>query len=427
MTGKFFKYALQSVAGMIGLSVYVLADTFFIAQGSGADGLAVLNLVLPVFGLMFAFGSMIGIGSATRYTIQKSAGKETDYYFMQAVMWELIISIPFVLTGTFFPKQFLHIMGADNSLAELGKPYMQIVLIAAPLFMTNYTFTAFARNDNATMIAMIGALVGSLFNVVFDYILMFPMKLGLTGAALATAISPIITMIICSTHFFSKRSQISFKLRLPMPKHIISCCSLGVSAFVGEISGAVTTTVFNMLILGIAGNTGVAAYGVVANTAYVAIAILNGLAQGTQPLISESYGNNNHNEVKHLLKLELVVCVIIEAVIILCAWGLTTPLIHAFNSENNELLATYAFSGLRLYSLGFIFAGINIMLINFFSATDKAKPAFIGSILRGLVAIAACAVILAKLFGLNGVWCSFLAAELLTFIVIIVMQRKTAH
>ena len=164
-------------------------------------------------------------------------------------------------------------MGADARITELGIQYLRIILIGSPFFMMNYAFTAFARNDNATTIAMIGSLSGSAFNIVFDYIFMFPLNMGMAGAALATALSPIVTMSVCSIHYLGKKNTIGFRWRLPSPRHLFSCCKLGVSAFIGEIASAVTTTVFNILILAMAGNTGVAAYGVIANISIVALSI----------------------------------------------------------------------------------------------------------------------------------------------------------
>ena len=165
MFHKFLKYISQSISGMIGVSIYILADTFFISYKCGADGLAALNLILPVFGLIFAIGSMIGIGSATRYSISTAKGAPSDYYFTQSIFWCLICSIPFMLTGIFIPHKALALLGADAGLIRLGRNYMRIVLLFTPFFMSNYTFTAFARNDHATSIAMIGSISGSFFNI----------------------------------------------------------------------------------------------------------------------------------------------------------------------------------------------------------------------------------------------------------------------
>lgn len=423
MLKQFFKYISQSIAGMIGISVYILADTFFISVHSGADGLAVLNLILPVYGLVYAIGAMIGIGSATRYTINKARQENTDFYFTQSVFWCLICSIPFILTGVFAPEKFLEILGGDRQLISLGRGYLRIMLITTPLFMSNYTFTAFARNDHATSRAMAGAIAGSMFNIVFDYIFMFPMGLGLSGAALATAFSPAITMLICTTHYLGSKNHVGFKWKSPSLKHLISCCQLGISAFVGELSSAIITIIFNMLLLGIAGNIGVAAYGVIANLSLVAMSIFNGLAQGAQPLISKNYGKGNLKNVKNLLKWSLISCLILEIIIVFISWGFTDNLIGIFNSENNLELLKYAHTGLRIYFLGFLFAGINIMLVAYFSATDNALPAITGSLMRGIFAIVFCAVILSEILGINGVWGSFLGAEVLTFAAVMILSR----
>ena len=139
---NFFKYIFQSMAGMLGISVYILADTYFISVYSGADGLAVLNLILPVYGLIYAIGAMIGIGSATRYAIDRAQGKSASFYFLSAVTWDILISIPLVLAGIFIPDKILQLLGADAGLTALGKQYLRIILAASPFFMSNYAFTA---------------------------------------------------------------------------------------------------------------------------------------------------------------------------------------------------------------------------------------------------------------------------------------------
>jgi len=425
MRAEFFKYVLQNVAGMIGVSVYILADTFFISASAGADGITVLNLALPIYGLIFAMGSMIGVGTATRFGIKKAQGqKEVDTYFLHAIFWDLIVSIPFVLTGIFAPKTVLKIMGGDPMIMELGESYMRIILIAAPAFMLNYIFTAFARNDQAPTIAMIGSLSGSLFNIVFDYIFMFPMGMGMTGAALATALSPVVTMTICSTYYLGKTCSVRFKWRTPSLKLLLSCCQLGISGFVGEMASAITTVIFNMLLLSITGNIGVAAYGIVANLSLVAMAIFNGVSQGTQPLLSRSFGLGDEENLRKLLRWGLCVTIAVEAVLIAAAWGFTEEFVAIFNSEGNETLRYYAFDAMRLYFLGYLAAGINVMLISYFSATGQARPAFVASMLRGAVAISVCAIIMAFLWGINGVWLSFLAAEVLTLLVCFMMIRQ---
>jgi len=308
LTKQFFKYVSQNIFGLLGTSCYILADTYFISQAAGTDGVTLLNLCLPVYNFIFAIGSMIGLGAATRYAILKAQGDDRcQKYFSNAIFCACALSVPFLLVGIFAPGGLLRLMGGDAGIVALGIPYARIFLMFTPFFMCNYIVSAFVRNDGDPSLAMVATLSGSLFNVVFDYIFMFPMGLGLAGAALATAVAPIISIGICSRHFFKKENTVQFVRQLPSAKLLGQSCQLGISGFVGEMSSGVTTTVFNFLLLGLAGNVAVAAYGVIANFALVATAIFNGVAQGAQPLVSECYGRSNRAGAKKLLLEPLVV------------------------------------------------------------------------------------------------------------------------
>ena len=424
LTKQFFKYVSQNIFGLLGTSCYILADTYFIAQAAGTDGVTLLNLCLPIYNFIFAIGSMIALGSATRYAIAKAQNDARGQrYFSNAILCAVLASIPWMLAGAFVPGALLRLMGGDAGIVALGIPYARIFLLFTPFFMCNYIVSAFVRNDGDPSLAMVATLSGSLFNVVFDYIFMFPLGLGLAGAALATAVSPIISIAICSRHFFKRENTLQFVRQMPSARLLGQSCQLGISGFVGELSSGVTTTVFNFLLLGLAGNVGVAAYGVVANFALVATAIFNGVAQGAQPLISQNYGQGKQENVRKLLKWSILSCLVLELVTVALSWGFTDGLIGIFNSENNLLLLNYAHTGLRIYFLGFLFAGINIMLVAYFSATDNARPAITGSLMRGIFAIAVSAVILSKLLGINGVWGSFLSSEVITFAVLLLLSR----
>lgn len=425
ITKQFAKYVTQNIFGMLGISCYIIADTFFIAKAAGTDGITVLNLVLPIYSIIFAIGAMIGVGSATRFAILRAQGdKSCEQYFSNALSFVWLISLPFILAGALIPDKIIAVMGGDAEIVALGVPYTRVFLLFTPFFMMNHVISAFVRNDNAPSLAMAATLSGSLFNIVFDYVFMFPMGLGLAGAALATAASPMISILICSTHFLGKKNAIHLHLQMPSIKRLWQSCQLGVSAFVGEISSGVTTATFNFLILGLVGNVGVAAYGVVANFALVAVSIFNGISQGAQPLVSTYYGKGDKKAVHRILELGSITALVLAILIIAGVYGFTNELVAVFNSENSSQLAEYAYTGMRLYFLGFLFASFNIVGTGFLSATEKAREAFFTSILRGFAGILAFSVTLAALFGLNGVWLAFSASELLTAVVMLRMINK---
>ena len=401
VTKQYFRYVSQNIFGLIGTSCYILADTYFIAQAAGTDGVAMLNLCLPIYNFIFAFGSMIGLGSATRYAILKAQNDERAHrYFSNGLMCAILIAVPFMLVGAFCPDA-----------------------VFTPFFLCNYIVSAFTRNDGDPSLAMVATLSGSLFNVVFDYIFIFPMGWGLPGAALATAISPVISISICSLHFRKPTNGVQFVRQRPSARLLLQSCQLGISGFVGEMSSAVTTTVFNLLLLRLAGNVAVAAYGVVANFALVATAIFNGVSQGAQPLVSQCYGKRDRAGVRKLLGLGSGTALALAAALYLVVFGFTDALVAIFNSENSALMARYAFTGMRIYFIGYLFAGFNIVSSGYLSAVNRPTEASITSISRGVVAIVACSLVLSALFGMNGVWAAFPASEAMTVALTLFLLR----
>lgn len=427
LTKQFFKYVSQNIFGLLGTSCYILADTYFIAQAAGTDGVTLLNLCLPIYNLIFAFGSMIGLGAATRYAILRAQGDaRAQRYFSNAIFSVCILAVPFMLVGIFRPDGLLRLMGGDADIVALGMNYARIFLMFTPFFMCNYVVASFVRNDGDPSLAMVATLSGSLFNVVFDYIFIFPMGLGLPGAALATAISPILSIAVCSAHFIKKNNTITFVRKAPSVRLLAQSCQLGISGFVGELSSGVTTTVFNFLLLRLAGNVAVAAYGVVANFALVATAIFNGVAQGAQPLVSQCYGKNEMAGARKLLLLGCGTALGLAALLYGVVFGYTDVLTALFNSENSALMAEFAHSRMRIYFVGYFFAGCNIVAAGYLGAVNRPAEASITSLCRGMVAIVVCSLVLSALFGMNGVWAAFPVSEAITLALTVFLLKRKA-
>lgn len=419
------KYIMPNIFAMIGTSCYVLADTFFISKAEGADGITALNLALPIYGLIFAIGSMIGVGSATRYSLSKSLGnEEADNFFSNSLFWTFLISLVFLFAGCFFPEAVLKILGADDTILSIGVPYIRIVLCFSPFFMMNYTFTAFVRNDNAPNLAMAATLGSGIFNIAFDYIFMFPMKMGMTGAALATGLAPIVSMSICMIHYLSRKNTVKFITKLPSIKKLLLSCNLGVAAFVGEISNAITTLVFNFILLALMGNLAVAAYGIIANVALVGTALFNGVSQGLQPLASATHGKGDKEGEQRIYRHSLQIGICISVLLVGSALLFTKQIVNIFNSEGSTELASYAITGMRLYFLGFLAASINIITSGFYSATGKGMASSVIALSRGVVSIVVFAFLLSRFFGLTGVWIAFPVSEIFTLLISRCFFRK---
>ena len=279
LTKQYFKYVSQNIFGLLGTSCYILADTYFISQAAGTSGVALLNLCLPIYNFIFAIGSMLGLGAATRYAILRAQGDErSERYFSNALLWALVFALPSCWRAS-SARGAAAVHGrrrGDRCTGRGVRPHLPAV---HALLHVQLHRLSLCPERWRPLAGHGGDPLRKLFNVVFDYIFMFPMGLGLPGAALATAVSPVLSIAICSRHFFKKSSTVRLVRQLPSPKLLAQSCQLGVSGFVGEMSSGVTTTVFNLLLLRLAGNVAVAAYGVVANYALVATAIFNGVAQ----------------------------------------------------------------------------------------------------------------------------------------------------
>lgn len=422
----FLKYVSQNILGMMGISFYILADTFFIAQAKGADGMTALNLVLPIYSLIFAIGAMIGVGSAIRFKILRARkDKAAEYFFSNAIICTSIIGCMFIVVGMIFSDDIMMLLGADESICRVGSSYTKTFLLFTPFFMLNQVFNAFVRNDGDPSLAMTATLSSSLINIIGDYILMFPLGLGMTGAALATGISPIIGILVCSSHFLSKKNTLHFQFVVPSLRRLLYSCQLGASAFVGEISSGVTVAVLNGLILGLVGNVGIAAYGVVANVALVVMSVFNGISQGTQPLLSDYYGKGYADSVMKIRRLAVITAFLFAVLFFILIQLGAEPVVAIFNREQNQNMAIYAESGLKIYFIGFLFAGFNIVGTGFLSATENAGWAFMISTLRGFVAVILCAIVLSNLFAMTGVWLSFPVAECITSLITMFVMRKT--
>ena len=178
---EFIKYTSLNILGMLGLSCYILADTFFVSEGVGLNGLAALNLAIPVYSFTHGTGLMLGMGGATRYSILKSQGKEegADRTFTNTVELTLAFGVFFALTGIFCSEAVTAMMGADAQVFEMTKTYLHILLLFAPIFLFNDVMICFVRNDGNPALAMTGMLVGSFANIFLDYFFIFRFHLHL--------------------------------------------------------------------------------------------------------------------------------------------------------------------------------------------------------------------------------------------------------
>ncbi|NLW51837.1 MAG: MATE family efflux transporter [Tissierellia bacterium] len=424
---NFLRYASLNMLGMLGVSLYILADTYFIARALGTAGIAALNLALPIFSIIHGSGLMLGMGGSTRFSILKSQdqNKRANGVFALTLKIGLFFSVIYILIGLLFTEKFSLILGASPDTYEMTVTYMKTMFIFAPAFIFNNILVSFARNSHGPKIAMNSMLIGSFSNIILDYVFMFILPWGMFGAAFATSIAPMISIAILAFHNYGDKFVNIIKSKVKN-SYILDILKLGASALVIELSSAVSLVVFNLLIIGLEGDLGLASYGIVANLALVSLGILTGLTQGIQPLISSSYGRGDRRTLDKVNKYGIFAAIFISIVMYIAFYLFRYPIISIFNTENVLRVTTLTNDGIIIYFLGFILAGVNMHASVALSSMEEVRKSFVISILRGFLVLVPFAIVFAKIFKMNGIWLSFVFTEavVLCFSLYFLHKRK---
>ena len=421
----FLRYISQNIAGMIGLSCYILIDTLFVSIALGASGLAALNLAITVFSVVSAIGQLLGVGGGTDFSLRKSEGHATTACLHTALRIGGIAALAFVVTGLCFAKPLSLLLGADSATLELTQVYVRVTLLFSPVFILNAILQGFVRNDGVPKLAMLSMLVSSGTNILLDYVLMFPLGMGMLGAVLATGVSACLSTPVLLSHFFSSRCTI----RLTRAHHdlhkALRMLSYGLSALIGEMASAVSLLTFNLLLMRMSGHIGVAAYGVIANTALVATAIFTGLGQGIQPLFSHACGASDHAAMKKLLGYTKTSVMLLSLLIFSFVFLFAQPNAAVFNHEGSATLLELAVNGLRVYFAGYLFAGVNIAATALLSAVCEPARALLISMLRSCLLLIPAALACSHLLGVTGAWLSFVLTEAVCCVLSLIFIKQT--
>lgn len=407
------RYSFPSVASMVGTSLYILADTYFIANGIGEAALAALNISLPCYSLISSVGNMVGIGGATAFAIARENGDRKTHrdVFTLCIVTVLIFGAAVFLCGLLLPREISLLLGASPETLPYTEIYIKVLLIFAPVFVINNVVIAFVRNDKGPNLAMVSMLSGVLFNIVFDYIFIYIMNWGMFGAIIATCLSPIVGLMVLSMHFLRKRNSFGLRRIKARSDILLRVIRGGSATFLTEIAAGLVILAFNFKLLKLIGDVGVAAYGVISNTAYVMFSIFNGLGQGVQPLVSSNYGAGEKKRCRKILKSGIILSLAVSALLVVSVMYTKEALVAAFNRDANETLSAIAERGISIYFTSFIFCGINITAIAYYQAMLRSRAAISLSLARGIVGVLLGLALLPDFFGTDGVWLTAPFAE----------------
>ncbi|MDE7424008.1 MAG: MATE family efflux transporter [Lachnospiraceae bacterium] len=423
-------FTLPSIIMMIFTSIYGVVDGYFVSNYVGKTSFAAVNFIMPFLMILGAVGFMFGTGGSA--LIAKTMGEGNDdkakRLFSLFVYVSAVLGIIIAVLGIFFLRPVAAFLGAEGTMLEDCVTYGRIILLALPAFILQYEFQSFFVTAGKPHIGLIVTIAAGITNMLMDALLVAIFSLGLPGAAAATAISQCVGGIIPLVYFFRTNSSL---LRLTKTKFegkaLLKACTNGSSELMSNISMSIVSMLYNGQLMRYAGQDGVAAYGVLMYVNLVFLAAFIGYSVGTAPIIGYHYGAENHNELKSLLKKSLIIIGIFSVVMLVAAESLAKPLAIIFVGYDSKLL-NLTLHSFVIFSFSFLFAGIAIYGSSFFTALNNGFVSALISFLRTLVFQVAAVLIFPLVWGINGIWFSIVAAELMAAVVtvffLLAMRRK---
>lgn len=421
----YIHYFTTSVFGMLMVSIYILFDTIFIGQGLGSKGLAALSILLPVFCLLYGSGMLFGMGGSALMSIYLGQNKleRAQEVFTHAYLGMLFVGLLLSILGVLFLEPLCYFLGADAATFPYVKDYLFFILSFGFTFVMVNGSTIFIRNDQSPRWAMVITLTSGLSNIVLDYVFIFPLQMGMAGAAFATAIASSAAFSLSLFYIFRKGKALRFRFRCFSWQLLRKLLHVGFPSFIVEVSSGLVIFAFNYVILLRLGNVGVSAYSILANIMLIVTAIFTGISQGIQPLLSQNHGANQHKRVLHTRRLAVLSATLIGLIFYSAGLFFPDQIISLFSSEQGDFRQITANAMLYIFP-SFIISGINIVYGGYKQAINHASHSAWITFSRGVLLIILGLSTLPIYFGDQGIWLTIPFAEVGTLLLGLLLLRK---
>lgn len=416
---KLIRFVLPSVIMMVFTSIYGVVDGYFVSNYAGSSQFAAINLIMPFLQLLSALGFMIGAGGTALVSFYLGAGdaKRANNTFSLLTYTVIAFGLIFTVSGILGLGKVAALLGATENMLPYCVKYGRIVLAALVPFMLQNMFQSFMVAAGKPRLGLFVTVLSGITNMVLDYVLVGLIPLGVTGAALATALSQCVGGIIPLAYFLLPNKSL---LRIGKVTFdggsIIKACTNGSSEFVTNISMSVVSMLYNLQLIKYAGENGVSAYGVIMYVSFIFVAVFIGYSMGTAPIIGYNYGAGNVKELKSLLKKSLIIIVVAEISMFILGEILARPIAQIYVGYDPELMKL-TLTAFGIYSASYLISGLNIFASAFFTALSNGRISAIISFSRTLVFQVLTVMVLPLILGIKGIWWATFTAELLAAIV----------
>lgn len=425
----FFKYAIPQMIGLLLNSVYLIVDGMFIGNRLGRDAMAAAAIAVPVVEILIALALAISVGASIIISSSFGSGdrERANQAFDTSLLIAGLVSILIAVFGNIFIDQLAIALGSTPDIQEEAVTYLWYIVTGSPFLIFSFAFSSYARADNRPKLAMIALAVGSVSNIILDYVFMYPLNMGIAGAALATALGPIFSVAILLPHFLRRKGMLYFAMPTLSWTMVGSILLLGAPAFIMEFSIGIVTLFYNIAINQNGfGEIGLAAYLTVGYMALIILTVFLGIAQGIQPLISYFHGKHDRERTRELMaflfKITTALGLLLYAGVIFFSKGFIT----VFTPQDTELI-NFTHDKATVYFCGFVFAGITILVITFFQSIQKAGPAFVLALFRSAVFVPLFLFGFPSVWGGESIWIALSVAELVTVAVAVVLYRRASR
>ncbi len=416
---RLLKFCFAPIMMMVFTSIYSVVDGFFVSNWAGKTPFAAINLIYPFIMILGGVGFMLGTGGSALVgkTLGEGDADRANRYFTMMVCATVVAGVTLSVLGIVFLRPIALALGATADMVEDCVLYGRIVLAFNTMFMLQNLFQTFLTTAERPQLGLLATVCAGVTNMALDALFVAGFRWGIAGAALATGISQTVGGVLPLLYFLRSNDSI-LRLRVTKieAKPLVQACTNGASEMMSSISGSVVSMLFNFQLLRLAGEDGVAAYGVLMYVNFIFLAIFIGYTIGTAPIISYHYGAENPAEVKNILSKSLRLMAGVGVAMTALAWLLASPLAHIFVGYDQGLMemTRHAF---HICSFMFLVAGINIFGSSFFTALNNGLISAVISFLRGLVFQCLSVIILPIFFKLDGIWWAVVVADVCSFCV----------
>ena len=429
----FGKYFVTTLLGMVSMSAVTAIDGIFIGHGVGSDGIAAVNICVPVWMIFTGLGLMAGAGSSVVASIHLARGKikAARLNVTQSLLFVTLISILVTILIMSFPEWTARALGSSDHLMPLVLDYMLWIVPALTFQMWLSVSLYIIRLDGAPQYAMWCSVTAAIINTVLDWLFIFPLGMGVKGAAIATGISLVAGGCMGMGYLMFKAKVVRLiKLKFSRKSMRLSLrnigyqCKIGSPALLGEATIAVLMFMGNQVFMKYLGDDGVGAFGIACYYTPFVFMFGNAVAQSVQPIVSFNYGAGKMDRVFSASRLAIITAVICGFAGMLVFMLLPGPLVGLFIGQEGNA-ARIAIKGLPVFALGYIFYVTNVASIGLLQSLEKMKPATLFACLRGLIFIVPSFIIMPRLMGNTGIWLAMGVSELLTTIAIALYYFST--